>query len=130
MRRASAFTLIELLVVIAIIVVVISIVLPALAGARDVARKTATQQLIGNITNSVNIFSQDEGRVPGYFTPTEMGDRANGNTRGMTAMQNAMLDLAKGVVAEETADTILVGPAPTAAGQVPVNLNLIGVDTS
>ena len=142
--RRKGFTLIELLVVISIIVVVVAIVIPALGGARDVARKTSAQQLITNLTNAATVFVQDNDRAPGYFTPTEVGSTDNRDIRGMAAMQNAMLELAGGIIsAQEAMDpnlagqadavgpiAILVGPIDDPARAVWVNRNKIGIATS
>ncbi|MDQ7014343.1 MAG: prepilin-type N-terminal cleavage/methylation domain-containing protein [Planctomycetota bacterium] len=90
------FSLIELLVVIAIIAILIAIIVPALSGARVIARKAATSALMNQVTTAAEQFSQDNaGVMPGYFLPTEMGSRANADdTRGgFTAMENVLLDL-------------------------------------
>ncbi len=90
------FSLIELLVVIAIIAILIAIIVPALSGARVIARKAATSALMNQVTTAAEQFSQDNaGIMPGYFLPTEMGSRANADaTRGgFTAMENVLLDL-------------------------------------
>lgn len=96
-RPASAgFTLIELLVVIGIIGIVVAIVFPALAGARNAARKAATQALLGDIGKACEQFEIDHQRKPGYYSPRHMGLNENQN-RGFTAMENLMLDLAGGL---------------------------------
>ncbi len=90
------FSLIELLVVIAIIAILIAIIVPALSGARVIARKATTSALMNQVTTAAEQFSQDNaGVMPGYFLPTEMGSRANADdTRGgFTAMENVLLDL-------------------------------------
>ena len=87
------FTLIELLVVIAIIAILIAILMPALGSARVAARKTATAAMLSDISNAAMQFSQDNaGRMPGYFEPRQIGRQTN-EDRGMTTMENVMLDL-------------------------------------
>ncbi len=91
--RRSAFSLIELLVVIAIIAILIAILMPALGGARVASKRTATAALLSDISNAAMQFSQDHaGRMPGYFEPRLMGMKSN-EDRGMSAMENVMLDL-------------------------------------
>jgi prepilin-type N-terminal cleavage/methylation domain-containing protein len=97
-RRARGFSLIELLVVIAIIALVISIVLPALGGVRTQARIVASQTLSNTIKDAADAFARDNDRMPGYFSVEDMGSQANGGTFGMSAMENAILDLMGGVV--------------------------------
>lgn len=106
-----AFTIVELIVVILIIIIISAILLPALGGARNVAKKTATQNLIQQLLAGAARFEQDQRRLPGYFSPTEMGnvdqnpDSGTGSGRGMSAMENIMLDLAGGIVLRSTGGT-------------------------
>lgn len=88
----GAFSLIELLVVILIIALVVAIVLPALGGARNIARRTATQQVMTAFVTAASIFERDHGRLPGVFTPEQMGSPDN-RDRGMSAMENALIEL-------------------------------------
>ncbi|MGP1273188.1 MAG: type II secretion system protein [Phycisphaerales bacterium] len=120
------FSLIELLVVIVIIAIVIAITVPAIGGARDLARKASTETQMAGLTQAVSAFQADQQRLPGYFTAQDMGSNDNA-TSGFTAMQNIMLDLAGGPVADNgnlPPNALLVGPV--AGNEVNVNLNLIG----
>lgn len=90
------FTLVELLVVISIIAILIALLIPALSGARTSARKAQTQSLFTAVSTSINQFKSQNGRLPGYFSQTEMGDQAD--DVGFTQMENALLDLAGGVL--------------------------------
>lgn len=97
----TAFSLVELLVVIFIVAVVIAITLPALGGARDAAKAATTRALLQDISRASDTFAIDNRRVAGYFTPREMGLSSNGsatNGRGLSGMENLMLDLAGGIV--------------------------------
>ncbi|MBN8596791.1 MAG: prepilin-type N-terminal cleavage/methylation domain-containing protein [Planctomycetes bacterium] len=141
-----AFTLVELLVVIALIGILIGILLPALGGARKVARAQANRQLLTQMAGASAAFETDNRRAPGYFSPREMALRSNTGTgatdgRGMTAMQNVLIDLAgkdSVVVGTEfgtkNQDEYLkdVGPidGTPAASRVNVNPTLIGATKS
>ncbi|HZW06497.1 MAG TPA: type II secretion system protein [Phycisphaerales bacterium] len=58
-RSRRGFTLIELLVVIAIIALLVSILLPALAGARNEARKIVSQSNLRGMTQNIFGYSTD-----------------------------------------------------------------------
>ncbi|MCW5776521.1 MAG: prepilin-type N-terminal cleavage/methylation domain-containing protein [Phycisphaeraceae bacterium] len=92
MPNRKAFTLVELLVVIAIIAILLAIIIPALGGARTIARRTATQALMSDLSNAISQFAQDNsGRMPGYFSQQTIG--GNPQNQGLTVMENAMLEL-------------------------------------
>jgi len=93
------FTLVELLVVIVIIAVLIGILIPALGAARSAARRTATLSLIRDVTAASDSFKIDNGgRSPGLFSQRELGEQDA--ERGFTPMENALLELAGGLLAE------------------------------
>lgn len=133
----AGFSLVELLVVIIIIAIVIAIIVPALDLARTAARQTATAALLNNVTNASMQFSQDNGgRLPGYFEPYEIGAASN-EDRGLSAMENVMLDLNGQAAIVGTAgpsggggqsgNIVEVGPQAGAKGRnVLVDLDLIG----
>jgi len=115
----AAFTLIELLVVIVIIGIIIAIVLPALGGARKAARTVATKAMLTDISNAASAFQNDNKRAPGYFSAREMGSTENA-ARGLSGMQNAMLDLAGA-----PSGTVAIGP--TAASTLDIDPDLMGI---
>ncbi|MBU6412339.1 MAG: prepilin-type N-terminal cleavage/methylation domain-containing protein [Planctomycetes bacterium] len=130
-QSRAGFSLIELLVVLFIIGLVVAIVIPALGAARTVARKTSTQALINQVGQGAMQFQTDERRVPGAFSARDMGATENA-TRGMSGMENMMLDLAGGVVGSTTTETtvISVGPFSAASKQLKVDTAVIGVKTN
>lgn len=126
-RSARAFSLIELLTVLFIISLVIAILIPAVGGARNSAKRAATMTMMTNITQASRQFELDNRRPPGYFSPAEMGSDANAD-RGFTAMKNVLLDLGGGVTqaAENTAMGIYSGVGPVAGTSVTVDMGQIG----
>ncbi|MCA9282216.1 MAG: prepilin-type N-terminal cleavage/methylation domain-containing protein [Phycisphaeraceae bacterium] len=97
--RRSGFTLVELLVVVAIIVLLIGLLVPAASSARNSARRAKTTATMTGIKNAVFAFKTDKQRMPGVFTQDELGSAANA-TMGLTAMENALLELSGGVIDE------------------------------
>lgn len=129
-ERNRGFSLVELLTVIAIIALIISIILPVLAGVRESGRKVATAGLLNDIAGATNQFRLDhQGQNPGYFSPKEMGSAENGD-RGMSQMENVLLDLAGtgAIVDTATASTVEVGPI--ASQTIFVDPSLIGASGS
>ncbi|MFZ4574532.1 MAG: type II secretion system protein [Phycisphaerales bacterium] len=131
LAKPRAFSLIELLVVIAIIGVIIALVIPAVGRVRDAAKNADNRALVSQIQNAVSAFQIDNRRVPGVFSPVEMG-QADNETRGFSGMQNAMLELEGGVInrapatARDAENEIVVGPYTQADRNVVVDLDLIG----
>lgn len=115
------FSIIELLVVILIIGVIIALVVPALGGVRDTAKKTETESLCTQLSQAMNQFQTDQKRLPGYFTPAQMGQTSN-LTRGMSATENIMLDL-MGSKVSTTAQSgwLEVGPSDVTANNIYVD---------
>ncbi len=78
-RGALAFTLIELLVVISIIAILISILLPALAKARELANRAVCMANIRGIIQSMVTYAQsNDGTFPATPTVQSPGEVGNG----------------------------------------------------
>jgi prepilin-type N-terminal cleavage/methylation domain-containing protein/prepilin-type processing-associated H-X9-DG protein len=71
----SAFTLIELLVVIAIIAILAALLLPALARAREEARKASCKQNLAQIGKAMYTYSTNYGEYFPYAPGPATGDQ-------------------------------------------------------
>lgn len=120
-----AFTLIEMLTVIGILAILIAIIIPAINGARNAARKTDTRTQMTGVTQAVAAFQIDNRRLPGYFSPKQMGAAAN-SAAGFTTMDNMMLDLLGGVAPQASPSTIIVGASGNTQDQVFLDINAMG----
>lgn len=91
-KQSRAFTILEILAVIAVVGVLISILLPALANARNAARFTGSLANHRTIIQTLSIYTHDHRDMHPYllasafthleFPPTPMGPHAGLSPRG------------------------------------------------
>ena len=89
-RLNNGFTLIEILVVVAIIAILAGILLAALSGVQNAAKKTQTSTLMQSFGRACDEFALDNGRYPGLLPDAAVDGVA------ITPMQNALLELMGG----------------------------------
>ncbi len=79
-KSRSGFTLVEILVVITIIGLLVAIALPALATARENARKLNCQNNLRELGKAVHMYEQDKEKYPSSFAQRNYIDTGTGNT--------------------------------------------------
>ncbi len=79
LNNQGGFTLIEILVVLAIIILLAALLFPALARARENARRTSCMSNLKQIALSSNMYLQDnDRRYPPFPKPVEADDGTRG----------------------------------------------------
>lgn len=123
-----AFTLIELLTVIAILAIVIGIILPIMGSARTAAKKADIRVLMSGLAQATAAFENDQRRLPGYFSPRQMGDPLNAG-RGFNMMDNILIDLVGGITTQAANGTSILTVGPTPTNTVTIDLTAMGATT-
>ena len=118
-RLNLGFTLIEILVVVAIIAILAGILLAALSGVQNAAKKTQTSTLMQSFGRACDEFALDNGRYPGILPDAVVDGVA------ITPMQNALLELMGGArVKHSQSPTAAVEEYDDFAGDATIEFSL------
>jgi prepilin-type N-terminal cleavage/methylation domain-containing protein len=110
-RRCLAFTLIELLVVIAIIAILAALLLPALAAAREKARRTSCMNNLNQMSKALESYCSDYGQYfpSGHSWGNNQSPKRPGTTNS-TYLTETWADGDDGLVITRNG-TVRTGPA-------------------
>lgn len=79
MKKKNAFTLVELLIVISIIAVMAGLLMPAIAGARNKAKRSTSKTFMVQLAGAIDQFKTEYGFYPEFLVEKERVNLADGN---------------------------------------------------
>ena len=114
--------------VVSIIAILIGLLVPVLGGVRTGARVAKTESQMTSILTASSQFKAQNQRAPGIFSQQAMANPEN-EEQGFTNMENALLDLAGGVITDPGVNRnnfLAVGPFEDPTQNVLVDISRIG----
>ncbi|QXD23385.1 prepilin-type N-terminal cleavage/methylation domain-containing protein [Opitutia bacterium ISCC 51] len=74
-KRRQGFTIVELITVIAIISILLGLLISAVFGIQNKAKRAKTEALFGKLITSLTVYRKDNGAYPDIGTNSDSGDR-------------------------------------------------------